>query len=364
MLCTDLIFDVSLLNPHKGNTNNMKENYKLPTFLTEPKYRIWRHLLFILIGAIITFNQVFIAYMDCNIALGNRIYLICISSFLLYLVAIYFNYYYLVPRFLLENRYVLYFSILSVIVFSLPALAIIGEYWVRNSLDLPHRITSYTNPLILVDSLASFVLTLICFLCVTVVQLFRYWIEGNEHVSQLEYENLITQVNKLKGQITPAFLSKTLNNASALVKSNPEKSSDMLMQLGQLLRYQLYDSNRDKVLLKSEVNFLSKFLELEQQNRNEFQYRLHMSNDFNNIFVYPLLFISIVQGMVENTDSLDLSFIAENKHLVFRCSSSGENTLKEDELSELKTRLDLLYPNNYILNLDAGIVELQLNVLE
>lgn len=122
----------------------MKDNNFLPRFLFSPNYRVWRHLIFILVGAIITFNQVFIAYQDSQAVLGNRIYLICATSFMVYLIALYFNYFYLTPKYLLKGNYIGYAVFLTIIVFSLPTLSIAGEYWVRNSLGLPHRITSYT----------------------------------------------------------------------------------------------------------------------------------------------------------------------------------------------------------------------------
>lgn len=344
--------------------NKINESNILPLFLIEPKYRIWRHLLFILVGAIITFNQVFIAYQDCSSILGNRILPICLSSFLLYCIAIYFNYYYLVPKFLFKEKYTIYLIILAVIVFLLPALSIAEEYQIRNSLDLPHRITSYTNPLILVDSLALFMITAICFLCVTIVQLFHNWIKKNEHVSRLEYEHSKSEVNKLKGQITPGFLSKTLGNAAASVKTNPKKTTDMLVKLGQLLRYQLYDCNRDKVLLKSEVNFLTNFLTLEQLNKNNFRYNIHADNNVNNIFVSPLLFISLIQNMIETGTHLELLFYPKGKSLFFQCKSDNEYKLTDDELLLIKKRLDIQYPDKYSLSVDPGFVKLQIDISE
>ncbi|MDU1891487.1 MAG: histidine kinase [Dysgonomonas sp.] len=342
----------------------MKESYILPSFLVDSKYRFLRHFLFILTGAIITFNQTFVAYQDCQDILGSRIYLICLSSFLLYLITIYFNYYYLVSKFLLKGEYVIYFVILSLIVFSLPVLAIVEEYWVRNALQLPHRITSYTSPLILIDSVASFVMTLICFCGVTAFKLFNYWIAGNKRVSELEYEHLKSKLNKLKGQVTPAFLSKTLRNASSLVMSEPQRATDMLMRLGQLLRYQLYDCSRQRVFLKSEINFLTNFLDLERLNRKQFQYRFHTGENLNNISVSPLLFISLIQDIVDESLSLDLFFHVERGLLTFMCQSDGKGNLSGKSLSLINKRLELQYPQKHRLLLKPGIIELQINISE
>lgn len=342
----------------------MKDNNFLPRFLFSPNYRVWRHLIFILVGAIITFNQVFIAYQDSQAVLGNRIYLICATSFMVYLIALYFNYFYLTPKYLLKGNYIGYAVFLTIIVFSLPTLSIAGEYWVRNSLGLPHRITSYTHPLILVDNLSTTVITAVCFCGVSVIMFFGKWMRGNEEVSRMESEHVKSELNKLKGQIAPAFLSKTLRNASSLVESNPQQASDTLMRLGQLLRYLLYDCNRDRVLLKSEINSLDKFFELEQSNNPDMRYRIHIEGDIRNNFVAPMLFLSLVQCVIADSHSVELLFRLQDKTLSFTCKSDNDKPLDKDALSLIRQRLELQYPGKYAWDVSMETIELKIDTSE
>lgn len=224
----------------------MKESDFLPRILFDSKYRIWRHLILCVAGAIITSNIVFVAYEDCRAVLGMHILLICAVSFVAYMAAIYFNYFCLTPKFLLRGRYVTYAIALCVIVFLVSTLSIAGEYWVRNMLDLSHRVTSYTNPLILVDSLSGTIITAICFCGISSTMLLRRWIQGNEQINRMEVEHTKSEINRLKGEIDPTFLSKTLREVSALAESDPQRASDMLMQLAQLLRYKLYGIYRNE----------------------------------------------------------------------------------------------------------------------
>lgn len=307
--------------------------------------------------------MVFVAYQDCGKELGNRIYLICLFSFILYGIAMFFNYYFLVPKFLLKGKYVVYSILLFIIVFLLPTLSTLQEYLVRNALNLPHRITSYTNPLILVDNLASVMIILICFFGVSAFALFRQWISDKEHINQMEYEHLTSEVDKLKGQITPKFLSQTLSNASVIVESNPERASELLMQLGQLLRYQLYDCNRERVLLKSEIGFLGNFLQLKQMNKSDFKYEIIINGDLNNVFVSPMLFISLIQDMIEDSTLLSLTFTFENSSLLFLCKSDSQKKLFDDEVYLIKRRLELQYPKHVLL-LEEGIIELRMEDLK
>lgn len=339
-------------------------NYSLLSFLTNRKYLSGWYLIIITIGMVITFNMVFIAYQDCSTILGNRIYLICFSTLTLYLVAMWLNYSVLTPRFLLKNKYLAYFLILSAIGFLLPIVAILQEYWVRNSLDLHHRISSYTNPLILVDSLASFMIIFICFLGIPFIVLLRQWMTKKEQVSRMEYEHLRSEINKLKGQITPAFLSKTLTNAETLIKYTPQKTTDMLIKLGQLLRYQLYDCNRERVLLKSEIVFLTNFLHLEQLNRSQFQYKIDAKDNLGTVFISPMLFITIIQIVIEDSISLHLSFDYQRETLSFQCQLDNDREMAESEFYSIRKSLELQYANKYTLLLEKGLVELQLNISE
>lgn len=66
----------------------------------------------------------------------------------------------------------------------------------------------------------------------------------------------------------------------------------MLMKLSQLLRYQLYDCSRTKVLLSSEINFLNNYLTLEQNSQAQFNYELLADGEVNRTLV-TLAFHSI-----------------------------------------------------------------------
>ena len=90
----------------------------------------------------------------------------------------------------------------------------------------------------------------------------------------MEKVHVLSEVEQLKEQVSPELLFKTLHHSGELTLSEPEKASKMLMKLSQLLRYQLYDCSRTKVLLSSEINFLNNYLTLEQNSQAQFNYEL------------------------------------------------------------------------------------------
>ena len=121
--------------------------------------------------------------------------------------------------------------------------------------------------------------------------LLKEWMINNRRVSQMEKAHVVSEVERLKEQISPELLFKTLHQSGELTLSEPETASKMLMKLSQLLRYQLYDCNRAKVLLSSEITFLTNYLTLEQTSRPQFYYEFTSEGEVNRMLVPPLLFI-------------------------------------------------------------------------
>ena len=117
-------------------------------------------------------------------------------------------------------------------------------------------------------------------------------------INELERSKTLTELEQLKNQINPHFLFNMLNNANVLTKKDPEKASQVLMKLSDLLRYQLYDSSRDKVLLTSDIHFLEDFLNLEKVRRDNFDYMISKEGNLSGVFIPPLLFISFVENAV------------------------------------------------------------------
>ena len=340
--------------------NDIKEKHLLSTFLFDKKYQVWRHVLFIAFAAVITFNQVLIAYQDCQVVLGNDIYLIGGSSLMSYLIVMYFNYFYLTAKFLLRDRIWSYLIITMICMLSLPVLSLWIEYGVRNWANLNHRIADYSSPLILVDILSTSVITLICFCGISLILLYRTWSLTNQHVSVLEIEHLTSELKKLKGQITPEFLSRALHHASLWTIKDPQKTNDILLKLSELLRYQLYDAQQEKTLLNSELLYVTKFISLEKRCRPILESQLKIDKQHHYHQISPMLLLTLVQTFIKESNSLEISSNVENNMLTFLCKSHSITGALEDQLISIRKRLDLAYSHQYILQLETGSVTLKL----
>lgn len=223
---------------------------------------------------------------------------------------------------------------------------------------LPPKITSY-NLLVFIQYIPTSVINMLCILGTSATILFKYQVQENKRASRMEQENIKSELNRLKEQISPAFLSKILTRTAVLVEAEPAKAYQMLMKLGQLLRYQLYDSGRDKVLLRSEINFLKEYLELSRLYCKGLHYKLDDKTVTKDVFVSPMLFIPFIQQSVDRamehkTTLLEICFHTENSKLIFVCQSDYQEMLLDNELFAIRKRLELIYPNRYSLFIEGG----------
>ena len=167
----------------------------------------------------------------------------------------------------------------------------------------------------------------------------------------------------LRNQIQPDFLSRMLNTANVLAKRDADKASTLLLQLSHLLRYQLYDSTREQVLLSAEISFMKDYLNLEKLHNDNFTFHVCADGDTNFVLIPPLLFIPVVEqairylpgGNAGNPIHIYLLFRVNGDRLYFACISP--ETYAKDEtkgLDNLRKRLRLLYGDNFQLEMKQG----------
>ena len=322
-------------------------------FLVSPELRWARYLVLIMVLATISFNQVFIIFLDYRDILGGWIYTFTFLYLLTYIGVIYLNLFWLFPKFLLKRRYLSYISLLSVAMMLALAIQMATEYVSYSCWPEFYERASYFSIPIVMDYISSFMLSTLCMIGGTMTVLLKEWMIDHQRVSQMEKVHVLSEVEQLKEQVSPELLFKTLHHSGELTLSEPEKASKMLMKLSQLLRYQLYDCSRTKVLLSSEINFLNNYLTLEQNSQAQFNYELLADGEVNRTLVPPLLFIPFVQYIV-------IHLKVEENTIIFTCLCLQVNLLEDKGLERIRQRLNLLYGNRYRLFLTTESIWLEL----
>lgn len=316
-------------------------------FLIEPKCRIYRHILLFVFLAVIVLYDSFLIYRD---SMGQQEHIVTFRTLILllsYSCAIYLNIYILVPHFLLAKRYWLYTLFFLCIILFLLFVGFSPEFF-----------TSIRS--MVIQFLALTFTYIICIAGSSMPVLFRHWIASGKRVNELEKSTTQSELEYLKIQVNPDFLFNVLDKSVQLTQIAPERASKILMKLSKLLRYRLYDSAREKVLLNAEITFLKNFLELEKERLNnpDFSFSVHTDGNISSILIPPLLLAPFVEYAVncihidDETSFIDLLFRIEGNYLHFTCTGTRLKTLHENsDLSNVKRRLELLFPGSYSLEL-------------
>jgi hypothetical protein len=115
--------------------------------------------------------------------------------------------------------------------------------------------------------------------------------------SQLEARLAQAQLQALKMQLQPHFLFNTLHAISTLVHRDPNGADRMITRLSDFLRLTLENAGIQEVPLRVELEFLDKYLEIEQV---RFGQRLAVRHDVDPAALDLLVPNLILQPLVEN----------------------------------------------------------------
>ena len=188
--------------------------------------------------------------------------------------------------------------------------------------------------------------------------------EATKALAQIEKHALERQLQYLKYQVNPHFFMNTLNNIHALVDIDPERAKASIVELSKLMRYVLYEGNNRLTPLSREVQFLRNYVQLmSMRYTGNVSISLDVPDVLPDSMLPPLLLVIFVEnafkhGISYRTKSfVEISLQPHGNRLLFSCRNSRPE-IKHDEnmkggvgLSNVRRRLDLLFPGNYTLDI-------------
>jgi len=197
-------------------------------------------------------------------------------------------------------------------------------------------------------------------LAIEIAYLVFYWIyKYRKGIQKLKSDKLEAELMLLKNQINPHFFFNTLNNLYSLIKKDANVAQDYVLKLSDLMRFTIYDSGKEKVPLKDEIQYLINYIELQTA-------RYHKDIDVNfektiknsEATVAPLLFIILLEnafkhGVEKATENafVHIKLIEDDSKISFTVKNNYDAEESSENngigLKNLKDRLNLLYPNTH-----------------
>ncbi|PZX93563.1 histidine kinase [Flavobacterium aquariorum] len=316
-----------------------------------------------------------IQFYESPFHINTDFYIQWISGIILF----YLNYIYLVPQLLLKKKYGYYFAVLLILIaifmfcrfqFFMPEFREMRPPNGINFSKIPlgdknieHRIHRRDQP-IFFQLVPSFFYILIVAIS-TIIKTLSEFYDDQQNKLIAESQRTSTELNYLRKQTNPHFLFNSLNSIYSLAHKKSDLVPDAIVTLSEMMRYMLYETDNKTVLLEKEIDYIKNYIELQKLRLNNIEnISINIHGDTKNKSIEPMLLISFIENAFKyGTDYKGTAYVKivitiEENILTFWVENKIENNKKDPEnsgigLSNIKNRLNLLYPNAHKLNLSA-----------
>ena len=330
------------------------------------KYRL-HHLVFWIIVFFVWYYLRYQDYRTRDIAIQVTLLKVADLAMMIYITN-----YILIPRLLYKKNYVVFGLLFFVIIIasSIGKMYLIGEITGRPDLMVLNRTNLKAR---IYDNIIPH------FFLVIAGAAFKLMTDHNKaqrRLVEMAKEKSEAELNFLKSQINPHFLFNSLNSVYFLIDKNNAVAREALHKFSEMLRYQLYEMNGDKIPVEKEVRYLKDYVDL-QKLRKDKNYTIDFRCDYDvrGFLIEPLLLIPFVENAFkhishykdqENFIRLDLT--RQNGNFNFSVSNSREIKERTTEraggigLNNVKRRLELLYPGKHLLDIKSTDHEFAVNL--
>ena len=269
----------------------------------------------------------------------------------------YFIIYFLAPRFLYRGK-ILRFGLFSIAgIVSAALLRVPIATYLNKEFFIPNQTQPGFRELFL-NSLLN--------ISIWVISLVAAWFvyekaRFKKMISEIEKEKNTTELNFLKAQFNPHFLFNSINSIYGHIDKQNAIARTMLLKFSEMLRYQLYECNVDRISIEKEINYIRNYVSLQQMRKDEDLFvKLDIDPGVKGFTIVPLLFIAFIENAfkyVSDNDSsenkVEISLCYKEEQLTFRVFNTKEvyrNTSTDHKgigIVNVKRRLELLYPSQH-----------------
>jgi two-component system, LytTR family, sensor kinase len=278
----------------------------------------------------------------------------------------YLNAYFLYPVLFTRKTWWLYISVFALILVFSYYIKIFLLKWAFPGFIL----NSFNNRIIFFPTLAFLVAGIVYRFILDRIQFERL-------EKERKAERLTSELKFLRSQISPHFLFNMMANMVSLARKKSDMLESSLLKLSDLMRYMLYESDRDRFQISDEINYLKSYVDLQRLRFGE-DVNLHFEIKEGEVdcYIEPMLLIPFVEnafkhgiGMVGNP-FIKIVLEIKGRRLFFSVINNyNRSNLSKDKssgigLDNVKNRLNLLYPGKYelVISDDGGIYSVKLNL--
>ena len=234
------------------------------------------------------------------------------------------------------------------------------------SLGIPFLIVTYTlifsdqESVVFLEGFNAFVAILIILYYVLIIAIGAVWlVKRILKIITLRNETVKSEIRHLQSQVNPHFFFNMLNNLYGLVDKDAEKAKQLILKLSDMMRYSIYDGQKNQVSLAEEVGHIQNYISLHQMRyhkKSDITFEIDIEDE--ELKVMPLMFIILVENAIKHgmehlrSDAfIHIQLQASKNSLTFEVMNNFDaeqvNDSKGMGLTNLKRRLNLMYPKRH-----------------
>jgi len=311
----------------------------------------------------------FIIYLDSIIHVSPReihvseVPLIDLIFALYHTILFLFVCYYLIPTFFYPKKYFFFFLslIVAIIVFAIGEEGVIEKILTPESRGLDP--VSWKSIYYFIGE------TIVPLMAFMTIKFVFDNLEKEKRLEQIEKNQLTNELKFLKSQIQPHILFNSLNNLYDFTLSKSDKAPELVLGLSNVLRYVLYETADEKVMLTKELDFLKDYIALQQmqlEGRGEINFQLNEIENAEQFKISPFLLIPYIENSFkhslqtkETEIEINIKIEVNEQQLILNVENNFEKIENSNNLltkgiglENVKKRLVLLYPDRHELNIE------------
>ena len=299
---------------------------------------------------------------------GNRVFsfsrtLTVQFCYLAFVAADYYaQVYYSIPRLLYRKKYVAFAVVFpaTIVVSALlrtPLAIWLQVHYFRPGSPVPDFAAVFRE---------SFLNIFIWVICLVAARLVFEKIRFQRYIDAMEKEKTRNELDFLRAQFNPHFLFNSINSIYGHIDRRNGKARSMLLSFSEMLRYQLYECNVDRISIDKEIQYIRNYIAVQQERKEEnCGVFVDIPENVRGFTIAPLVLIAFIENAFKYVSCYEYR---ENKVVISLCKTGDQFLFRAFNTRELATgrgpmetggigianvrrRLDLQYPGKYELEI-------------
>jgi two-component system, LytTR family, sensor kinase len=311
---------------------------------------------------------------------GWKVFSLMLSAkYFLVISMVYINLYFLIPRFIFKKQNVLLYILtflLNNLIFAI--LLYIVDDAICQSVSKPgDEIRSRSDKIYYF--ITQFVSNFWYLGSTTALKFTKQHFNQRMELSKIEISKLQTEVKYLIAQMNPHFLFNAINTIYVQIDRKNEDARETVTKFSEMLRYQLYDCNRDTVSLENEIGYLQNYVAIQRLRKSQrHQIEFSYPDNTSNVQIAPMLFIGFLENAfkyvsndINSNNFVHIEMLLEANQLKFNVENSIQTITKPVDnkdnsgigLNNIRRRLELQFKDRYQLDITDNDKTFTVNLL-